>query len=498
MSHPFQQLYFEKRIGKYIYNSQSLLGKGSYSTVYFGQNEEENSQVAIKIIENHLLRDEYIHKLITQECEIMKSLSHPNIVNLYEVLHTTNHTYIIQEYCNQQDLRKLLSQKISFSEEEAIIIFKQILEGFKELLKHRIIHRDMKPANILINNNIFKIADFGFALNIEELNSNIKTAMAGTPLYMSPQCLRGEPYGTKNDIWSLGIILYELIYGDVPWPANSKFELMQAFKTIPLRFNSNKKISPILRQFLQECLRLEESERIDWEEIYRHPLFKKEKIERGMVFSRDNHNKLVGIEYCNNKPSVETYEKKGKSSLSLFEFSEKILIINQNFEKSKTINSENLAFFEYLLSKLMCDSFEFLSGTENQTEDQRKNFNKQKKGLLKTYSFFADIMKRNQRKFIKIDTSDSLVKDNLIKVMKDLIRELNHQIFMNLHKEIDNNLYHYLDSIVCLFRRIIVEHEVNHVDIIGDQNSLLEFPEKLEKVSLDNYKKMREFIYEIN
>lgn len=121
------------------------------------------------------------------------------------------------ELCDT-DLRKLM-KKSKLKEEECVKIFGGVMNGFKMLVETSCIHRDVKPENVLIKNNKAKLADFGFARKADLLCMNKYEEMCGTPIYMSPQILSGEPYTSKCDIWSLGLMLYETIYGSAPWPS---------------------------------------------------------------------------------------------------------------------------------------------------------------------------------------------------------------------------------------------------------------------------------------
>ncbi|EGR34079.1 protein kinase domain protein [Ichthyophthirius multifiliis] len=112
----------------------------------------------------------------------------------------------------------------------------------KELYTSGIIHRDLKPANILINDGVFKIADFGFAKDVDYKSDKLLVSCVGSPMYMDPLILSRKPYGTKCDMWSLGIILYELLYGEVPWPGcRNEQQLLINIFTKPIVFNTVKK-----------------------------------------------------------------------------------------------------------------------------------------------------------------------------------------------------------------------------------------------------------------
>lgn len=130
---------------------------------------------------------------------------------------------------------------------------KQIVEGFKELVKNGVIHRDMKPANVLNDAGVVKIADFGFAKYVENYASQLLKSCVGSPLYMAPQVLSRQQYSTKCDIWSLGIIFYEMLFFDVPWKGRDEDDLLYNIKTqkLQLKKDVSKMSSEILRMVKQ-------------------------------------------------------------------------------------------------------------------------------------------------------------------------------------------------------------------------------------------------------
>ncbi len=112
-------------------------------------------------------------------------------------------------------------KKKKLPEAEARNLLKDIMNGSKHLHQKGIIHRDLKPANILLKDGVCKISDFGFAKSLKEDEVTMKS-IVGTPLYMSPQILKRAKYTTKSDLWSIGLIYYEMLHGRTPWPANNE------------------------------------------------------------------------------------------------------------------------------------------------------------------------------------------------------------------------------------------------------------------------------------
>ena len=143
-----------------------------------------------------------------REIDIMQKIKHTNIVRMYSAMRTPRNLYMFLEYCPDGDIKTLLKQRNGhLSEAEAVIYFRQIVDGFKTLYQNNIIHRDIKPANVLLKDGVAKITDFGFARIVENGMDDIAAlTKVGTPLYMSPQILSDQKFSSKCDIWSLGTL----------------------------------------------------------------------------------------------------------------------------------------------------------------------------------------------------------------------------------------------------------------------------------------------------
>ncbi|EGR27218.1 protein kinase domain protein [Ichthyophthirius multifiliis] len=168
------------------------------------------------------------------------------------------------EYCEGGDLDTYMQKKGGKLEEiNCIEIISQVINGFREIVQKGYIHRDIKPQNLLMkSNNIIKIGDFGLAARIDNQNNEFLNDFVGTQLYMSPQILQHQSYNQKADIWSIGIIFYEILFGKTPWPSRDLQSFLSNIQSIPLRFPYDKPVKKETKDFISRCLILNEDKRI--------------------------------------------------------------------------------------------------------------------------------------------------------------------------------------------------------------------------------------------
>ncbi|CAD8043843.1 unnamed protein product [Paramecium primaurelia] len=333
----------EKNIDHYSFHTSDVLGVGSFGTVFQGIDLKNNRYVALKMIaKDNLLNDPKGKSGLMTEIKIMKKLNHKNIVQLIDVLETQNNFYIIQELCENGDLSKFLKKNRQVDEKMALNIIINVLEGFYELLKYRIIHRDLKPANILIHNNTYKLADFGFAKIVDNFNPNVLHSQVGTPLYMSPQILRNEQYSMKCDIWSLGFLFYEMLYGQSPWTAQSIPQLVKNIYTQPLVFHDSiNQVSDNVKDFITKCLIIQEDERLSWQDVYHHPVFAQYFVQDPKVENLFEEKELsiamsmreqFGTQQLSINELLRELAEDENKILNIEGFSEIFLAINENLE----------------------------------------------------------------------------------------------------------------------------------------------------------------------
>ena len=239
---------------KYIRGKK--LGSGTFGVVYEAQNTLFNNIVAMKVIKKEKSMD---NLLIKNEIDILKKLSHPNIVRIYEFYESKSNFYLINEYCDGGELYNYIN-KSKLNEQQLSVLFYQVFSGLCYLHENNILHRDMKPENILIskkekdlyNNEEYfwiQIIDFGTA-KIFEHDKKLKS-IVGSAYYIAPEVLN-QDYNEKCDTWSVGVILYMFIVGRAPFGGKSNIEIINAIKTQTLDINNEKllKASPEVRDLI--------------------------------------------------------------------------------------------------------------------------------------------------------------------------------------------------------------------------------------------------------
>ncbi len=199
------------------------LGVGATAVVYKALNTKNKNLVALKLIHKHILNEDIIKERVENEIEINKLLSHPNIVKLIDYNLDDNPPYIAFEYVEGKSLDKILKEKKKLNIYETMNIWMQLLEALDYAHQKGIVHRDLKPENILLkltNDNLetatVKITDFGISKIINK-TLNITQDFVGTPWYMSPEQIKGQKVDQRSDIYSLGIIIFQLLTGKLPF-----------------------------------------------------------------------------------------------------------------------------------------------------------------------------------------------------------------------------------------------------------------------------------------
>ena len=212
-------------IGKILGNRYEIvekIGGGGMALVYRAKCTLLNREVTIKVLRGEYTSDDDFVTRFRREAQAVAKLSHANIVSIYDVGHEDDIQYIVMEYVEGKNLKEYIKEKGRLPEQEAIKIAGQIADALDHAHEHQIVHRDIKPHNILIaNNGKVKVTDFGIARATTTATVTQAGTILGSVHYFSPEQAKGELTGPKSDIYSLGVVLYEMLTGRVPFEAET-------------------------------------------------------------------------------------------------------------------------------------------------------------------------------------------------------------------------------------------------------------------------------------
>ncbi|KAJ7201129.1 other/ULK/ULK protein kinase [Mycena pura] len=310
----------------------SHIGKGSFATVYKGYHEEDHRTVAIKTVFRQKLSPKLFENL-QSEIHILKSLSHRHITKLFDIVRTDRNIYLIMEYCAGGDLTNYIKKRGRVESLEYIpspgaapqyyphprtggldeivvrSFLRQLARALKFLRHRQLVHRDIKPQNLLINPAppeelarghplgvpILKVADFGFARSLP--NAMMAETLCGSPLYMAPEILRYQKYDAKADLWSVGAVLYEMAVGRPPFRAANHIDLLKKIEhSKGIRFpdedpksHSTKDgsgggetlpVAPDIKKLIRMLLKQVPAERADFDQFFGSTALAKSKFPR--------------------------------------------------------------------------------------------------------------------------------------------------------------------------------------------------------------------------
>ena len=202
------------------------IGEGGMANVYLGYDTILDRNVAIKILRGDLSNDEKFVRRFQREALSASSLSHPNIVEMYDVGEDDGLYYIVMEYVEGKTLKQLLKKRGSLTLSEAIDIMLQLTDGMAHAHDSYIIHRDLKPQNIMIQDDgQIKITDFGIAMALNSTQLTQTNSVMGSVHYLPPEQANGSGSTLKSDIYSMGILMYELLTGKLPYKGENAVEI---------------------------------------------------------------------------------------------------------------------------------------------------------------------------------------------------------------------------------------------------------------------------------
>ena len=203
-----------------------ILGEGGMANVYLAEDTILNRKVAVKVLRGDLANDEKFVRRFQREALSASSLNHPNIVEMYDVGEDDGNFYIVMEYVDGKNLKQLIKRRNKLSLPEVIDIMKQLTDGIAHAHDSFIIHRDIKPQNMLIlDNGLVKITDFGIAVALNNTQLTQTNSVMGSVHYLPPEQAAGKGATFKSDIYSLGILMFELLTGKLPFRGDNAVEI---------------------------------------------------------------------------------------------------------------------------------------------------------------------------------------------------------------------------------------------------------------------------------
>lgn len=229
------------------------IGGGGMALVYKAQDILLNRYVAIKVLRQQFVNDEEFIRRFRREAQSAASLSHPNIVSVYDVGQEDDVHYIVMEYVEGQNLNEIIKERAPLQVEESVRIASQIADALDHAHHNQIIHRDIKPHNILIGRNgRVKVTDFGIARAVTSTTITQTGSVVGSVHYFSPEHAKGVTTGEKSDLYSLGIVLYQMLTGQLPFLGESPISV--ALKHLQEQFEEPRKVNPMIPQSVENII----------------------------------------------------------------------------------------------------------------------------------------------------------------------------------------------------------------------------------------------------
>lgn len=248
-----------------------VIGHGGFSRVYEAYKMPRNERFAIKCYSKTVLKDK--KHLVEEEINIMKKLQHPNIVQYFDCYESQLHYYLVLEYAVGGELFDRILYNGHYSEKDSSRLTLQILSAVNYLHSLNIVHRDLKPENLLCygteDDSKIMISDFGLAAI--DKDSNL-TGLNGSPNYLAPEIVNNERYGRAVDLWSIGVIVFTLLSGSLPFNASTKDKLFEKIKKVDFQFCSPQwdTISEHAKDFVQRLLQIDPKQRMTSKQAVLH------------------------------------------------------------------------------------------------------------------------------------------------------------------------------------------------------------------------------------
>ncbi|XP_015120861.1 testis-specific serine/threonine-protein kinase 4 [Diachasma alloeum] len=240
------------------YTLGEIIGTGSYATVKLANSDRHECPVAVKIVSKFQAPSDYLKKFLPREIKVAKGLRHPNLIRFLQAIETTHRVYIIMEFAENGSLLEIIRRDTYIDEDRSRKWFIQLLSAIDYCHEKGVVHRDIKCENLLLDQHSnLKLSDFGFArghMKTKNGTASLSETFCGSYAYASPEILRGIPYEPHlSDIWSLGVVLYAMVYGRLPFDDKNYAQLLKQVQS-KVTFPKLPKVSYACRALINKIL----------------------------------------------------------------------------------------------------------------------------------------------------------------------------------------------------------------------------------------------------
>lgn len=259
----------DEELRKRGFNLGATLGEGSYAKVKCAFWNQINRRVAIKIINKKKAPKDFQTRFLPRELDLMKKIKHQYIIEMFEILHFNGKVYLILEMAGHGDLLEYIKLRGAIPEDKAKNMFVQLVQAIRYLHHRDIVHRDLKCENVLLDvKNQVKLSDFGFARHLG--NNELSNTFCGSAAYAAPEILQGIPYtGKSYDIWSLGVILYIMVGGSMPYDDSNIKKMIRYQTERKVGFSKTRPLSSEVKYLIHHMLEAKVMERFCIDQVLR-------------------------------------------------------------------------------------------------------------------------------------------------------------------------------------------------------------------------------------
>ena len=423
------------------------LGCGSFGRVFLARHIKTKALYAIKAIDKQNKTNQKERPYFRRELEVMYKIYHPNVVKLFGHFEDNKYCYFIMEYVSKGNVYNLLNmdKKKQLSPKIVATIMKDVISAtyFLHNMDPPIIHRDIKPENVLLNEGIVaKLTDFGWSNYIQE--DKERKTVCGTPIYLAPEIIKEQGHDERVDIWCIGVLLFELITGSVPFQGRD-IETLKS-NILHLKIAWPKEMNPDAKDLISKILKLDPSQRLALEDMLEHPFFLKYFPDAPSCLILPDPN-ITYKTFIVSKDDPKTWDPVQKNT----NFGKPLISgPNDNTSGSKKEPMDKYAILQEKYENLKNDYYAFKSGNQslNEMEELKRKIKEKNEKL-------EQLMKGN-----KIEEDDKDLK-NKCNNLENENNDLRNQV-LAYEKRIKDQQSQSIDSKLNEFRSSLVNHDKDY------------------------------------